>query len=164
MSDITILEQTDEYIKYSKFLIFTDGSALSNAANADAGWAAYIPSIHKLFSKEMVGTNNQAELEAIRFALTYVNNNFEELKHLIIDNEIIIRSDSKYSIDVLTGAKNGKLNLDRIGYVQNIMKELEDKGVTTTFIHIGAHTNKNDYYSRCNDLVDKASRAKASRE
>ena len=162
MSSLQILEETSEYIKYTTFLIFTDGSALNNSQDSKAGWAVYMPSVHKLFSKSMIGTNNQAELEAIRFALWYVIENFDKLRELFVDNEIVIKSDSKYSIDVVTGAKNSKLNVDRITQCKEFIETISNKGININFVHVNAHTNKKDFDSRCNDLVDKAAREKAS--
>ena len=43
---------------------FTDGSALNNNKDAPAGWAFYIPKLKQLRYDSMIGTNNQAELEA----------------------------------------------------------------------------------------------------
>lgn len=69
--------------------IFTDGS--SDLSNGSAGWAIIIPELDYSRSGGFMGTNNQAELEAIRQAILWAaDNNIKSIK---------IISDSQYSIN-----------------------------------------------------------------
>ena len=59
--------------KPKPLLCFTDGAAKSNSKNANAGWGVYIPKFKYFNSGSMKGTNNQAELEAVKQLLTYLS-------------------------------------------------------------------------------------------
>lgn len=137
-------------------LCYTDGSALSNKKDAPAGWACYFPKLEKLFSKGIYGTNNQAELTAISFALYY------SLKKLNLRNtELIIKTDSEYCIKVLGHPKNIKVNKEKIENCKKMINLLNKQKTTVRFIHVSAHTNGKDFDSVCNDIVDKKAREKA---
>lgn len=138
----------------TKVDIFTDGSALKNQSNAPAGWAFYIPSIDYLHAEGMYGTNNQAELTAIYKAICYVMN--------MKQKEVLIYSDSQYSIDVITGAKKASKNKELIKDIQLLISNLKEAEMNIKFKHIDAHTGKKDYISISNDKVDKAARDKAT--
>lgn len=172
----------------NEFNIFTDGSALDNSQNSYAGYAVYMPKLNKLFSKSIIGTNNQAELEAIRFSLWYILKQFKllenpdtekskflrssklqsrfklhkNIKKLILNNTIFIYSDSKYSIQMLTTNAKAKKNEDKINSCKELLEELNSYDITVKFIHVRAHTKQTDYISKCNDIVDKAAREKAT--
>ena len=160
-----------------KFTIFTDGSALNNKENASAGWAIYIPRLKKLMSKHMIGTNNQAELEAIRYALWWVNIHISsdksnkdsddgeddfDLKRLI-NGELFIFTDSEYSMNSITGKwKKLKGNLPKINICRKLISDLQENGISTQFIHVKAHTKKTDFISLNNDIVDSEARRQAN--
>lgn len=127
---------------------FTDGSALNNNKDAPAGWAFYIPKLKQLRYDSMIGTNNQAELEAIRQLLLHLNSFKDELF-----SNILIYSDSEYSINAITGKNNVRANAEVIKEIQNLRNSLKKK---VGFKHVDAHTGKQDFVSRCNDIVDKA--------
>lgn len=141
----------------SKFCIFTDGSALGNKQNAPAGAAFYIPSMKKLISKSMYGTNNQAELEAIRYALWYFKENLSNK----IKGEVDIFTDSSYSMNVISGKWKITANVEKIELIKQWISELTVKGVHINFIHVDAHTGKKDFISVNNDIVDKEARRQA---
>ena len=144
----------------SKFTIFTDGSALNNKAEAPAGMALYIPSRKLLMSKSMISTNNQAELEAVRYALWYFTERFINLR--IPDNTLYIFTDSEYSINAITGKwKNLKENLAKINVCRGLIRRIDEKGKKTVFIHVKAHTGKKDFVSLNNDIVDQEARRRA---
>lgn len=150
-------------VDYSqKFTVFTDGSALNNKAQAPAGMAFYIPSMKRLISKSMIATNNQAELEAIRYALWYVNEQVVKKKLEIPDNIIYIFTDSNYSMSAISGKwKKLKENLKKIEVCRRIIEEVGGVGVKVIFIHVKAHTRKKDFVSVNNDIVDQEARRKA---
>ena len=139
------------------FCIFTDGSALGNKKDAPAGAAFYIPSMKKLISKSMYGTNNQAELEAIRYAIWYFKENLMKKVKGVVD----IYTDSAYSMNVLTEKWKSKANGEKIELIKNWLKELEIQGVHINFIHVEAHTKRTDFISINNDIVDKEARRMA---
>lgn len=144
----------------SKFTVFTDGSALNNKANAPAGWAVYIPSVKRLLSKSMIGTNNQAELEAMRYALWFIGRHLNDFD--VVDKIVYIFSDSEYVINSLTGKWKINENLAKIRACQTLMKKLTDEGYKVEFIHAKAHTKKKDFISLNNDIVDQEARRKAN--
>lgn len=140
--------------------IFTDGSALSNKKDACAGWAICIidedNSNEIIKSGKLHATNNQAELFAISYSLWYSLNvyKFEKCK-------IMIKTDSQYAINILTGKMKPKINLKLIKGCLNLKNKLEDLGNEISFIHILAHTGKDDKDSKYNDIVDKLARKRA---
>lgn len=138
--------------------IFTDGSALKNQNNAPAGWAYYIPLYKHLRSQSMYGTNNQAELTAIKEAISYISSN---LGQRVLET-ISIYSDSTYSIGVVTGSMKASKNLELISEIKILISTLNSAGVNIKFKHVDAHTGKKDYVSVSNDVVDKAARTKAN--
>lgn len=149
-------------VDYSKELsIFTDGSALGNSKDAPAGWAMFIPYNKLLISKGMLGTNNQAELEAIRYSLWYIKNHLDDFKDIIHDHNIYLLSDSEYSINVIIGKYKAKLNKDKILTCKILLKDIEKQGYKIVFTHVIAHTGGKDYVSYNNNIVDVAARKRA---
>ena len=149
----------------SKFTIFTDGRALNNKAEAPAGMALYIPSKKILISKSMISTNNQAELEAIRFALWFFKERIPN-NESIPDNILYIFTDSAYSINAITGKwKKLKENLAKINVCKMLIRQIEEeRGVKVIFIHVKAHTGKKDFVSLNNNIVDQEARRKATEQ
>ncbi|MGI5841519.1 MAG: RNase H family protein [Patescibacteria group bacterium] len=146
-------------IDYSKkFTIFTDGSALGNRKDAPAGFALYFPTTKMLISKGLVGTNNQAELEAMRYCLWYYIQKYIELD--IPDNTLYIFSDSEYVINAVTGKHNGKANKAKIEVCKKLIKQIKEKR-EVEFIHVFAHTKGKDFVSINNEIVDVAARKEA---
>lgn len=147
-------------IDYStKFTIFTDGSALNNSQQAPAGMAVYIPSRKILLSKGMIATNNQAELEAIRYALWYFTKRF--MNAVIPDKKVYLFTDSEYSMNVIQGKVKAKVNGNKIYVCQQLVKEIENKGLKVVFQHVMAHTKRKDFISVNNDIVDQEARRRA---
>ena len=146
-----------------KFTIFTDGSALNNKASAPAGSAVYIPSMKRLWSKSMFATNNQAELEAIRYALWWFKENAQQIGN-IPDNTLYLFTDSAYSMNAISGKwKKLKENMPKITVCRRLISEIkESAGITVAFIHVQAHTRRKDFISVNNDIVDQEARKKAS--
>lgn len=152
---------SDQEDIHLKFNLFTDGSAINNSQNANAGWAVWFPLYKKLIAKEMIGTNNQAELEAIRFGLWYVIQNYIDTN--IPENTIYIYSDSEYAINSITGKHKPKVNSEKIHICKELIKEINTKH-KIVFIHVQAHTKGSDYLSINNAIVDEAARKRALRK
>ena len=90
--------------------IYTDGSCKSS--DNSGGWAIYCPELNiTICGNEKNTTNNIMELEAIGGVFKYlIQCNIENL-------EIIIHSDSAYSIGSIINDWNSKYN---IGYINNL--------------------------------------------
>ena len=154
-------QNDDKGVDYSsKFTVFTDGSALSNKKDAPAGWAIYFPTKKNLIAKGMIGTNNQAELEAMRYCLWYFIQKYIDFD--IPDNTLYVFSDSEYTINSITGKYNGSANKEKIAICKKLIKEIEQKR-KIEFIHAYAHTNGKDFISTNNEIVDFAARDEAKK-
>lgn len=138
--------------------VFTDGSALKNAKDAPAGWACYFVNEKILKSGSFYGTNNVAELFAISYSLWYFINRLN-----IVNAKITIKTDSEYSIGVITGIKKAKANIKLINGIKKLKNDLIKRGCSLDFKHVDAHTGGKDSDSVYNDMVDKAARAAATK-
>lgn len=149
-------------VDYSKkFTVFTDGSALGNKKDAPAGFAFYFPTTKTLISKGLIGTNNQAELEAMRYCLWYFIQKYVE--NDIPDNTLYVFSDSEYVLNAITGRHNGKANKEKIEICKKLIHEIMKKGKKIEFIHVFAHTKGKDFISINNEIVDFAARNEATK-
>ena len=144
--------------------IYTDGSALKNSVDAPAGYAFYISDFKYLQSHGMIGTNNQAELTAILKSLWYVAN-IRKIK----DENILIISDSKYSINILTDQWKATINVELVEKIKNLMLFLKNNNCKIIFKHINSHLKPDQYDLKTftiddykfNSLVDKEANKKA---
>ena len=148
--------------------VFTDGACSSNGRpGAKAGYAVWFPE-HKSISMSQrvpdnqAQTNQRAELSAIHQAtLVLEENGFH-------DEDIVIYTDSDYSINCLTkwitgwvsrgwktSAGGDVLHRDLI---EDTSKRLA-KFKSYRFVHVRSHTGKEDDLSRNNDIVDRMARA-----
>lgn len=105
--------------------IFTDGSALKNLK---AGWCYYLPNENIIRSGFMVGTSDQAELQAL----------YKE----IVSETINIYSDNEYALNAVSERK--KRSKRKI----NLIELLKNDRSTINFIHIDAYSKSVDYYHR----------------
>jgi ribonuclease HI len=144
--------------------IFTDGSYKKLKNNKElCGYGIYFPNaelenVSRPFIHEPL-TNQRAELYAILKSLR----NLE--KHKIKYDDVIIYTDSEYSIKSVTiwyktweknkwkNAKNQPvMNQDIIRPIIKILKENEGK---IKFKHVNSHTGKQDFESLSNEIADK---------
>ena len=159
----------------STLICFTDGSCFNNGkANASAGFAVHWPYHPELDRSEKLTfdkqTNNRAEYASAIYAIHQADTILDPLqtKTLIIysDSMLLIDSLSKW---IFNWKKNnwrksdGKqvLNLD-------LLKELDtticingndcNGKRKVVFRHVKAHTNKKDWESIHNDIVDQMTR------
>lgn len=149
-------------------MVFTDGAcSLNGRPNAKAGFAVWFPQ-HPDFSlsarvpESEPQTNQRAELSAIyRGILTLEEKGF-------YDEDVIIYTDSEYSINCLTrwitgwvargwktSAGSDVLHRDLI---EDTSKRLA-KFKSYRFVHVRSHTGGGDDLSRNNDIVDKMARS-----
>jgi len=147
--------------------VFTDGSCIANGQKgAKGGYAAWFPEnpdwseSHRLPDTHP-HTNNRAELSAIRLAVEILQ------RRGCSDQDIVIYSDSDYSIKCLTvwitgwvtrGWKTAEgkdvLNRDLIQEISGTLSKFK----THRFVHVKAHTGGTDDLSKQNDVVDRMAR------
>ena len=146
---------------FDNIIAFTDGSCIRNKSGIYCGYGIYWPNEEfknssKAFEHEPL-TNQRTELYAIYKTLKQVDKK-------CIFNKLTIYSDSEYSIKSMTiwinqWKKNGwktankkpVLNQDIIQKIDEILQKHVGKII---FIHVAAHTGKQDYLSKCNDIAD----------
>ena len=110
--------------------IFTDGSALKNLK---AGWCYYLPNENIIRSGFMVGTSDQAELQAL----------YKE----IVSETINIYSDNEYALNAVSERKK-RSKRKIINAIVDLIELLKNDGSTINFIHIDAYSKSVDYYHR----------------
>lgn len=144
--------------------IYCDGSAKDNGKpNCKAGFAVFFGKGDKRnFSQEFYDnpTNNRAELYGILKSLEIIIENGDIHNH----KEIIIHSDSEYSINCVTrwviGWKKNAWKTQKNTPVENqhLIKSIDTlllKHKHVSLHHVPAHTNEKDIHSINNDYVDK---------
>jgi len=105
-------------------VIYTDGS--SRGDNSFAGYGVYItrPGLTDVTISEFIGegTNNVAELMAIKSALEWVS--------LSTSGEVLgavrILTDSKYAVGVLDKGHTPKLNIDLVTYIRALLVKVRE--------------------------------------
>lgn len=156
----------------NEIIAYTDGSLIRKNKQIYCGYGIYFPngeykSISRKFTHEPI-TNNRAELYAILKAIILTN---------IIDNKrkqsgkqrilkLTIYSDSEYSVKTYVEwlpkwLKNGKDYLNK-DIIDETFKTMQNVGFKVNFVHIRAHTGKNDKHSVNNDIVDKLAKKGAT--
>ena len=147
-------------------IIYTDGSATNNADKnkRKAGCAFLITKddeyvyLSGYYLKD--DTNNRAELKAIYYSLCWLRHHLD-----MIEGDVQIVSDSKYSINILTNVNKAKINTDIIENIFKLMDTFKnDNNIVIRYKHIEAHTKRKDKYSIANDIVDKTARNCAEKE
>jgi ribonuclease HI len=144
--------------------VFTDGSCTSNGRKgAKAGFAAWFPD-HPSWSSalrvpdDQDQTNNRAELSAIQLGVKTLEDRGE------IDCDLVIYSDSEYSINCLTSWLPGWMNrgwktaAGKDVLHQDLIKDITSrlsKFKSHRFVHVKAHTGGLDDLSKQNAVVDK---------
>jgi ribonuclease HI len=144
--------------------VFTDGSCTSNGRKgAKAGFAAWFPDNPSWSSALRVPddqdqTNNRAELSAIQLAVKTLEDRGE------IDSDLVIYSDSEYSINCLTSwlpgwmSRGWKTAAGKDVLHQDLIKDITSrlsKFKSHRFVHVKAHTGGLDDLSKQNAVVDK---------
>jgi ribonuclease HI len=157
--------------------IYTDGSCIGNGTKRSrGGYGVYIGGTDyndpknisaKLESSyDTPATNNRAELKAIIEAFYIIEKYF-------VDRNIIIYSDSKYSIKCCTGygkkmSTRNWIN-DKGEFIPNhelvieVFQLAQKYSHIVTIKHIRAHTEKADIHSLGNDFADKLAKQGVSK-
>jgi ribonuclease HI len=147
--------------------VFTDGSCTSNGRKgAKAGYAAWFPdhpgwSVAEKVPENDPQTNQRAELSAIQLAVKVLEDRGE------IDCDLVIYTDSDYSINCLSSWLTGWMNrgwktaAGKDVLHQDIIKDTTarlSKFKSHRFVHVKAHTGGVDDLSKNNDVVDRMAR------
>lgn len=142
--------------------VYTDGSCVKTHDGPQCGYGVYFPNgelknISKPFTKAPL-TNQRAELYAIYKALKKIVSKLEF-------NEIILYTDSMYSIDCVTKwvkkwVKNGWIGYNKkpvknVDIIKKIYKILQQYPSQIHFRHVRSHTGKSDEHSINNDIADR---------
>lgn len=126
-----------------KIEIYTDGACIGNPGRSGAGVYMIYGQYKRKIGKYLgYGTNNIAELTAIKIGL-------ESIKNKSLD--ILIVTDSKYAIGCLTNFKPTK-NLDLINSIKKVMKEFKN----IEFKWVRGHSGNIN-----NELVDRLANSAA---
>jgi ribonuclease HI len=122
-------------------VIHTDGSCFGNPGPAGIGvtleWKGHVKEISRYLGE---GTNNIAELTAIRVAL-------EEVRHR--DVPVRLHTDSAYAIGVLSEGWRAKENRELVASIQALMREFGD----LQFVKVRGHSGHPE-----NERVDQLAR------
>jgi ribonuclease HI len=148
--------------------VFTDGACSHNGRpNAKAGYAVWFPDAPALSESARIPasepqTNQRAELAAIHRAILILDANGYQ------DTDIKVYTDSEYSINCLTkwisgwisrgwktAAGGDVLHRDLIQATSTVLSKFKSH----RFIHVRAHTGKDDDLSKQNDVVDRMARS-----
>jgi ribonuclease HI len=148
--------------------VFTDGACSNNGRpGAKAGYAVWFPDAKELSESGRVPmsqaqTNQRAELSAISRAIVILD---EKGYH---DSDVVIYTDSEYSMNCLTKWLTGWVNRKwktSVGgdvlhkdLIQDTSSRLA-KFKSHRFVHVRAHTGNEDDLSKNNDIVDRMARS-----
>jgi len=147
--------------------IFTDGACAGNGRpGAKAGFAVWFPEARHLSCAERLPatdsqTNQRAELSAIHRAVVILDDGGFH------DDELVIYTDSDYSINCLTkwlsgwASRNWKTAEGKDVLHQDLIKDTSSrlaKFKSHRFVHVRAHTGGEDDLSKQNDVVDRMAR------
>ncbi len=151
--------------KFSDYYIFTDGSCLGNPG--PGGWAFLVVkkiSDHRGKKVRLRSgnlnktTNNLAEMEAMKNALLYLQqkwNNKQQTR-----TAITIYTDSKYVMNCLLGVWKPKIHADIWEQIHCLYHLITD----ILFLKVKwmkAHTNLSSFRAKCNSVVDIRARYEA---
>jgi ribonuclease HI len=148
--------------------VFTDGACSNNGRpGAKAGYAVWFPDTKEISESGRVPdtqsqTNQRAELSAIHRAIVILD------EKGYYDSDIVIYTDSDYSINCLTKWINGwmkkgwKTSEGKDVLHQDLIQDTNSrlsKFKSHRFVHVRSHTGKEDELSKNNDIVDRMARA-----
>lgn len=118
-----------------KIIIYTDGGSRGNPGPAASGFIIFDQNNNILVKGGKylgVGTNNEAEYQALILAL-------EKVKEGVVAQEIEVRADSKLVVEQLNG--NFKVKNSRIKVLYEIVKGLEQGLARVSYHHIPRSEN-----------------------
>ena len=150
---IKVVKEEEEIIRNAKnaIIVYTDGGYRSSMGKASIG--IHFPN-HEFedISDGIQGkqTNNRAELSAIVRCLETVKD---------CDKDVIIFTDSEYSINCITGVKIARINLDLFKKIKKLIQGKKNEDRSVKFVWTKGHKGVMDgnYYADklCNDYLNK---------
>ncbi len=166
MNKFLQIEENEEFIPIEKnnIIIFTDGSSKNNSIlnkKASASYAIVFPyhenyNYCNLLDDNEPQTNNRAEFKAVINAIKIADNIDEyriKVLDIYTDSQLLINTATnwvhKWKLNDWENAKNKK-NLDLVKELYYLMQIRQ-----VNLHYIQAHTNKTDWFSKYNDIVDK---------
>ena len=150
-------------------IVFTDGSAINNSrsrSDSKAGYGVVWPFYSKLnignaLSKQEPQTNNRAEFTALIVAYeqaAIIDPSFTKTLHVYTDSKLLI--DSMVSWRFGWKKNNWKKSDGSIVKNLDLLKKLDEQigKRKTIFKHVRAHTGKDTWEARYNDMADRLAR------
>lgn len=161
----------------AKYVIYTDGACQGNTSVSrhrwPCGWAAVIlkrssssdaldlhDEIYGPLELEQSGddylgaqvtSNNTAELSAIGEALRWLQSEANDPATRIEGRiPVVIRFDSEYAANSVQGLYKSKKNVALITTIQQMLRDVVDRGFEISFIHVKGHSSE-----RWNDRADE---------
>lgn len=141
------------------YFVYTDGACKNNGrANARAGIGVYFgEGDARNLSKPVVGkqTNNVAELSAIVEAYRLIQEDLEAGKKVCIvtDSEYVLKCVGSYGVKCERAGWKAKKPIPNVELLKEAYLLYKDSGVE--FIHIDAHTGRQDVHSLGNEEADR---------
>lgn len=120
----------------SPISIYTDGACSGNPGPAGSGVVVIQNDIvvHEISQSLGVGTNNIAELTAIKLALEFLKDYHR--------TQVTVYTDSTYSIGILTKTWKAKANVKLVGSIRELMKPFKRLKLTHVKGHSGHPGNE----------------------
>jgi len=114
--------------------VYTDGACTGNPGPSGLGVVLRFGPYHReIYQYLGIGTNNTAELTAIKVALEAIKNPQKKVR---------VHTDSQYCIGVLTGAYKAKKNQELIREIQKLMRAFPDLELVKVAGHSGIPQNE----------------------
>lgn len=143
---------------------YTDGSLIKKGNEVYCGYGIYfLNNVYKSISRKFTHlpiTNNRAELYAIlkTIIITNIIDNQRKLTNKPRIEKLTIYSDSEYSVKTYNEwlpkwLKNNK-EYKNPDIINETLKYINSSSFKIIFIHIRAHTGKQDAHSIANEIVD----------
>ena len=141
------------------YFVYTDGACSNNGrSNARAGLGVYFSEGDaRNLSKSVVGkqTNNTAELSAVVEAYHLIHEDLKAGKKigLVTDSEYVLKCVGSYGEKCERVGWKKKKPIPNVELLKEVYLLYKDSGVE--FIHIDAHTGRQDVHSLGNEGADK---------
>lgn len=168
-STMTQTHAQQKHVETHKLIVFTDGACINNGRpNAKAAYACVWPDYPQYnvglpMSPREAQTNNRAEYRAFLHALIQADDVIDPSRtrelHVYTDSQLMIDSFTKW----IYGWKRKGWKKSDGSPVANVdllcMIDEKMKFRKVMFKHVRAHTNKKDWESVHNDMVDRLARS-----
>ena len=120
--------------KTAAIQLFCDGACTGNPGPMGAGILLRFGRAEKIMARPLgKGTNNIAELTAVRIGLSEVRRR---------DIPVVVHSDSSYAIGVLSGKMKAKLNVELVAEIRNLISLFSDVKFRKVAGHAGHPENE----------------------